>query len=537
MPTVPEELDVFCVPHNHMKKLVQDMEHKLSRMDFHDAQEYLMLLQELSGRFHEFKSHEEIENNYILSPLLPRLSKCSKTKLIKDIHSDNRLHDLMTLIDSTPLLTNEQDRIRHGEHLKLLINEFTVDFIPHMNEEEEVFLPLLLEHYSEMELKTLTQTVMQLHNLNMKEKGCTESEATPTTAQKLKPQEVTSVALPAPSLISLPPEVLLKISSYLGPQDLCRLSQVHSSLSNLVFDGSLWSSLHPVRWAEGHWNFFSPFIQAEDELTHEVITEYDVTKHLLACGNSVNAAICRMYDDDSDYSEGDYEDVGMEREEKVMIGFLENLLPKVGEHVKVLDLAYGKSLTCEMAYRILQMCPNIRYLDLSHTKVTDYSFRGLVDPGGTRTCLQYIDISGCSMITDTTLLRIAWACSPTSPTSSLCSNCSCGQMIEDTNMMRVKEETPQLKGLVLSGCHHVTDVGLKSLAIGCGLPNLQYLNLTGLARISAAGLNKLVSACPRLKPELLFYCDNIQNGPHAYESNGCCNVENGYQCCQNLYQT
>ena len=85
----------------------------------------------------------------------------------------------------------------------------------------------------------------------------------------------------------------------------------------------------------------------------------------------------------------------------------------------------------------------------------------LVDPGGTRTCLQYIDISGCSMITDTTLLRIAWACSPTSPTSSLCSNCSCGQMIEDTNMIRVKEETPQLKGLVLSGCHHVTDVGLK----------------------------------------------------------------------------
>ena len=46
----------------------------------------------------------------------------------------------MTLIDSTPLLTNEQDRIRHGEHLKLLINEFTVDFIPHMNEEEEVSL-------------------------------------------------------------------------------------------------------------------------------------------------------------------------------------------------------------------------------------------------------------------------------------------------------------------------------------------------------------------------------------------------------------
>ena len=94
------------------------------------------------------------------------------------------------------------------------------------------------------------------------------------------------------------------------------------------------------------------FFVCLSQLTHEVITEYDVTKHLLACGNSVNAAICRMYDD-VDYSEGDYEDVGMEREEKVMIGFLEHLLPKVREHVKVLDLAYGKSLTCEMVSILL----------------------------------------------------------------------------------------------------------------------------------------------------------------------------------------
>ena len=72
MPTVPEELDVFHVPHNHMKKVVHDIEDQLSRTDFHNVEEYLFLLQELSKHFRDLKSHEEIEDNYILSPLLPR---------------------------------------------------------------------------------------------------------------------------------------------------------------------------------------------------------------------------------------------------------------------------------------------------------------------------------------------------------------------------------------------------------------------------------------------------------------------------------
>ena len=72
MPTVPEELDVFHVPHHHMKKVVQDIEEQLSSTDFHSAEQYVFLLQNLSKHFKVLQSHEEIENNYILSPLLPR---------------------------------------------------------------------------------------------------------------------------------------------------------------------------------------------------------------------------------------------------------------------------------------------------------------------------------------------------------------------------------------------------------------------------------------------------------------------------------
>ncbi len=72
MPTVREELDVFHVPHSHMKKVVHDIEDQLFHTNFQNAEEYVYLLEELSRNFHDLQSHEDIENNYILSPLLPR---------------------------------------------------------------------------------------------------------------------------------------------------------------------------------------------------------------------------------------------------------------------------------------------------------------------------------------------------------------------------------------------------------------------------------------------------------------------------------
>ena len=64
--------------------------------------------------------------------------------------------------------------------------------------------------------------------------------------------------LTVPSLVSLPPEVLLKIFSYLSPQDLLRLASLHSKLDKTAFDGSLWHNLHPVAWAKGQRKLSAP---------------------------------------------------------------------------------------------------------------------------------------------------------------------------------------------------------------------------------------------------------------------------------------
>lgn len=44
---------------------------------------------------------------------------------------------------------------------------------------------------------------------------------------------------------------MLRLFRYLGPEDLCRCSQVCSSWSELAKTGSLWRHLFPVRWARG----------------------------------------------------------------------------------------------------------------------------------------------------------------------------------------------------------------------------------------------------------------------------------------------
>ena len=100
-----------------------------------------------------------------------------------------------------------------------------------------------------------------------------------------------------PALLQLPPEVLLTILSYLSPSELLSLSHLHSKLNALAFDGSLWQHLHPVRWAQGHKEFYQPLVMWGDDgdggggggACQDAILENDVIKELLSVGGKVNA--------------------------------------------------------------------------------------------------------------------------------------------------------------------------------------------------------------------------------------------------------
>lgn len=71
-----------------------------------------------------------------------RLSNSVMATLSNDLHSDNRITDLVNLVDSAPKSgSNQETWSSLGEQIKGAIAKFTVDFIPHMNEEEEVIIP------------------------------------------------------------------------------------------------------------------------------------------------------------------------------------------------------------------------------------------------------------------------------------------------------------------------------------------------------------------------------------------------------------
>lgn len=67
------------------------------------------------------------------------------------------------------------------------------------------------------------------------------------------------------------------------------------------------------------------------------------------------------------------------------------------------------------------------------------------------------------------------------------------------------------------------------------LNNLIYLNLSGCSNISSKSLDNFVKQCQILKPDNVYFCDNIQiDGINGVIANGCENVE-CYEkfCCRN----
>jgi hypothetical protein len=175
----------------------------------------------------------------------------------------------------------------------------------------------------------------------------------------------------------------------------------------------------------------------------------------------------------------------------------------------------------------------------------------LLSSSGNHWRLTHVDLTGCSLITDTSLQRLAQAISPpfTHNTTSFRKCCGGGggtsgkerkggeeagggggrekaenAVCDGGGGGRREKKQTMLQSLVLSGCHQITDVGLRTLAVGGGLPRLRYLNLSGLPNISQRGLSDLTTSCPSLHPELLFYCDNLREGPYADCASGCQNV-------------
>ncbi|XP_078061912.1 F-box/LRR-repeat protein 5-like isoform X1 [Mustelus asterias] len=131
MAPFPEEVDVFSAPHWRMKKLVNLYSEKLSNTNFSNSRDFQSLLTSLYATFTEFKSHEQIENEYIMDELQQRLralSVCNSS--VSNIHSDNKLSDMLRLFEKgLQNIKNEYEQLNYSRQLKERLDAFTKDFI------------------------------------------------------------------------------------------------------------------------------------------------------------------------------------------------------------------------------------------------------------------------------------------------------------------------------------------------------------------------------------------------------------------------
>ncbi|KAI5096100.1 F-box/LRR-repeat protein 5 [Silurus meridionalis] len=406
MAPFPDEVDVFTGPHWRMKQLVGLYCDKLSKTNFSNNNDFRAFLQTLCATFKEFKIHEQIENECIIELLQQR------SRTTYNVHSDNKLSEMLSLFEKgLRNVESECEQLNYARQLKERLEAFTQDFLPHMKEEEEVFQPMLMEYFTYEELKAIKRQVIAQHCSQQRWDAAAEvlkglnlwSQAEELhKVFKYSDHEKTEDECDGHAsmhISALPQEVMVRLFRYLGPEDLCRCSQVCRSWAEVVKTGSLWRHLYPVRWARGDYYRGPPGEPDQDP-------DEDWVQNLQEEGRAY-----QEWDEDADVDESEEacEDSlavsAVRKEKKLLNGMIQNLLPAVGSSVRTLSLAYSSAVSSKMVRQILSLCPNLIHLDLTQTDVTDSAFESWAELGVCRS-LEHLDLSGCEKITDYTLKNL-----------------------------------------------------------------------------------------------------------------------------------
>lgn len=398
MAPFPEEVDVFSVPHSRMKRLVEVYNEKLGCTDFADYSALESLLHELYQTFSEFRCHEQIENQLIMTKLKKKLKALSiHDSAVCNCHSDNRLSDMLALVRDGYSCTNksETERLNYGLRLQHALVEFTEKFLPHMKEEEEVFQPMLIQYFGYEELKLLKEKVIREHTKWQEqcslEKCYVELENIDQKADSAEGDE----AEDSPSWADLPEEILLDIFSHLNARDLSVSGAVCRSWYGVSREPTLWKDFMPIHWSLGLYEEIPlwPTPYHEDRLrkgSADEDADFDESG-----GSSSD-------EDSASASNAD----SLESEAAVLNSLVKHLLPVVGAGVRKIVLSTSRALTSRLLRSILKLCPKVCHLDISYTHVGDTSFKGLEEHGAC-SLLEHVDMSGCSLLTDVGLSRLA----------------------------------------------------------------------------------------------------------------------------------
>lgn len=423
----------------------------------------------------ELKTHEIIENTVIMNKLKERLhSRKVYNQFVCNCHEDSDLIKIIDLVEFVYTSSDPEDRTFYWQKLQEAIYDFLDDFLPHMEEEENIFQPLLNQYFDYDELKQLKETVLVQHkewkkkveaekSLKYFKKSHDENRGDPSIKDNYC-QEVQKATAFGNVTDKLPDEILHEIFSYiLDPRDFSQASQVCKRWNLISKSPQFWRNLPLSQWEKNIWSFKN--VDLYDILLAEKTQDEDMSETF-------------------NYSQ------------------VVALLTEVGQAVRSLSISGSKSVTNTQLKQILKCVPDVEELDCSYTNTCHIAFN---DPQLKLHNMKKLDLSGCKNVTDLMIELI---------------------------VKRMKKNGNVLQWLSLSGCEMLTDKCLAYLQTVSS--NLESADFSGCYRMSGNALKQFTDGCTRLKAEFISYCNLLEDGPDPLDANGCNNSDCDIRlCCLN----
>lgn len=468
----PAEIDVYKVPHSRMKQLVSSITRTLP-----EIQEYLncqpesleKTLESMYTIIWELKNHEIIENTVIINKLRERLlARQIDNQSVCNCHEDSDLLRIIELLESVYSSNTDIERNFYWQKLQEALYGFLDDFVPHMEEEENTFQPLLNEYFDYDELKQIKDTVITQHE-EWKEKAAIEKslKRLKRDSESLESQIVSKRRKDDNLVESLPEELLCRIFECLAdPRDLARAGQTCRRWYQVSKSTEFWKCLPLSLWERRIWSWSS-------------VDLFEIIQNERKCPFTV---------EEEEESSSFYE--------KIV-----DLMDEVGLSVTRLSVTGSRSLTSLQLKDILKRTSNIRELDCSYTDIGHLS---LLSPDIRLTHLTNLDLSGCPNVSDFFIRNIA----EKSNSLRWLSLSGC-ELITEEALRYLGKFSSTLEYLDLSGCFRLSANSISRLIDQCKNLNVEKLSYCSLIEDGPAP--DISSGCQNLDSDIRYCCLNYQN--------------------------
>lgn len=571
--------DVFRIPHSRMRELVNSpLAEAASVPDVQDLQPSLQAVYEAMW---ELKSHEIIENEYIMDTLKARLqARQVFNEAVCNCHEDSVLLEVIGLVEKVYMANTQKERCMYGQKLQRAIRNFLDDFIHHMEQEEATFQPLLAEHFDDTELEAMNKTVTEQHAI-YKEKIKTE-KSLKAVKRKLSDEVFKQDDFGLDTLRfkkSYCQEVKERKETKKEDQAVLEVIKSEVSIQDILTkDKATISQCEGDRREKSVTEALALAKQNEKELSSAELIPQEILmtlfahlspKELISC-----SAVCRSWREvalsptlwqaiyPTQWARGnwsfDYDTPDLDRDLKSLESSTESLI----SNSSTADDSSSESAT---ERRGSSASSNITvFSSTSHKE--DYMFKGIINNllpmvghsvstlilsasrgltsqhvrGMLKQVLnvRYVDLSYTNVTADgfKGLSRFGALRKLEGLNLAGCKFVSdsllyhLGKCYVDSNTRR--SFTSHLSRLTLSGCRCITSLGVQHLEIHQS--SLIELDLSGCYRVDGETLTMFVRECSKLKPQKLSYCNDIEDGPYQDTANGCLNLEcEARFCCQN----